>query len=126
MKIVKTASGKQAIKLSKKEWQSIGKKAGWMRESGDIIQFPDSFQKYENSDEVAFSDKELIHYQDIMDFMEDIDKYRFYKGMKDVYKMRYFEEMSIPNISERTGRSEESVKSFIIRLLKELLPQKFN
>tara|TARA_R110000824_G_scaffold148242_3_gene317859 strand:+ start:44304 stop:44543 length:240 start_codon:yes stop_codon:yes gene_type:complete len=29
MKIVKTASGKKQIKMSKKEWQSIGKKAGW-------------------------------------------------------------------------------------------------
>ena len=29
MKITKTASGKQTIKMSKKEWQSIGKKAGW-------------------------------------------------------------------------------------------------
>jgi hypothetical protein len=33
MKIIKTASGKRSIKLSKSEWQSIGKKAGWMKES---------------------------------------------------------------------------------------------
>jgi len=31
MKIIKTASGKNKIKISKSEWQSIGKKAGWMR-----------------------------------------------------------------------------------------------
>jgi len=29
MKITKTASGKQTIKMSKKEWESIGKRAGW-------------------------------------------------------------------------------------------------
>ena len=29
MKIIKTASGKKKIKMSRKEWQSIGKKAGW-------------------------------------------------------------------------------------------------
>ena len=34
MKIVKTASGKQKIKMSKKEWQSIGKKSGWMKTAG--------------------------------------------------------------------------------------------
>ena len=34
MKIVKTASGKQTIKMSKSEWQSIGKKAGWMKTAG--------------------------------------------------------------------------------------------
>jgi len=43
MKLVKTASGKQTIKLSKKEWQSIGKKAGWMKEAqwGQDIGFGD-------------------------------------------------------------------------------------
>ena len=30
MKIIKTASGKKTIKMSKKEWAGIGKKAGWM------------------------------------------------------------------------------------------------
>ena len=29
MKIIKTASGKQQIKISKSEWENIGKKAGW-------------------------------------------------------------------------------------------------
>ena len=33
MKLVKTASGKQTIKMSKSEWQSIGKTAGWMGKS---------------------------------------------------------------------------------------------
>lgn len=31
MKLIKTASGKQTIKISKKEWQSIGKIAGWVQ-----------------------------------------------------------------------------------------------
>ena len=31
MKIIKTASGKKRIKISKKEWKAIGKKAGWMK-----------------------------------------------------------------------------------------------
>ena len=31
MKLIKTASGKKQIKISKKEWQSIGKKAGWTK-----------------------------------------------------------------------------------------------
>ena len=32
MKLIKTANGKR-VKMSKSEWQSIGKKAGWMREA---------------------------------------------------------------------------------------------
>jgi len=33
MKLVKMASGKSVIKMSKSEWQSIGKKAGWLKEA---------------------------------------------------------------------------------------------
>ena len=35
MKIIKTASGKK-LKISKKEWTSIGKKAGWTKEAQEI------------------------------------------------------------------------------------------
>jgi len=34
MKLVKTASGKQTVKLSKKDWTAIGKKAGWIKSAG--------------------------------------------------------------------------------------------
>lgn len=30
MKLIRTASGKKTIKMSKKEWQNIGRTAGWM------------------------------------------------------------------------------------------------
>jgi len=33
MKLVKAASGKQTIKMSKSEWESIGKKSGWMKKA---------------------------------------------------------------------------------------------
>ena len=33
MKIIRTASGKRTIKISKSEWESIGEKHGWMREA---------------------------------------------------------------------------------------------
>jgi hypothetical protein len=36
MKLIKTASGKKAIKLSKSEWETIGKKAGWMKEAREL------------------------------------------------------------------------------------------
>ena len=41
MKITKTASGKQTIKMSKKEWTSIGKKAGWMKKATTFGHIPD-------------------------------------------------------------------------------------
>ena len=33
MKLVKTASGKKKITLSKSEWENIGKQAGWVKEA---------------------------------------------------------------------------------------------
>jgi len=33
MKIIKTASGKKTLKISKSEWQTIGTKAGWVKKA---------------------------------------------------------------------------------------------
>ena len=33
MKLIKTSSGKDQIKMSKKEWMAIGKKAGWTKKA---------------------------------------------------------------------------------------------
>lgn len=38
MKLVKTASGKQQIKISKSEWEGIGKTAGWMKISSSLLE----------------------------------------------------------------------------------------
>ncbi|UCH72084.1 MAG: hypothetical protein JSW62_00610 [Thermoplasmatales archaeon] len=44
MKVIKTANGKK-IKLSKSEWESIGKTAGWMKTADD---YPtDIYEKYQ-------------------------------------------------------------------------------
>jgi len=49
MKLVKTASGKTTIKMSKKEWTDLGKQAGWIKEASnwDAInqEFSQSVQK---------------------------------------------------------------------------------
>ena len=36
MKIIKNASGKQVIKMSKSEWQFMGEKAGWIKEAAGV------------------------------------------------------------------------------------------
>jgi hypothetical protein len=48
MKITKTASGKQTIKISKKEWEEIGKKAGWIGKISELSLQPDLNSKPEN------------------------------------------------------------------------------
>ena len=40
MKIIKTASGKRQIKISKSEWESIGRKSGWTREAAPVAGAP--------------------------------------------------------------------------------------
>ena len=46
MKIIKTASGKSKIKISRSEWQSIGKKAGWMKGAGEDLLNQQSLKDY--------------------------------------------------------------------------------
>jgi len=41
MKIIKTASDKKALKISKKEWSDIGKKSGWIKEASQVDQYLD-------------------------------------------------------------------------------------
>jgi hypothetical protein len=36
MKVTKTASGKQIVKLSKSDWTNFGKKAGWLDDNGEL------------------------------------------------------------------------------------------
>ena len=40
MKVIKTASGKNAIKLSKKEWERIGSEMGWINKESGAFQPP--------------------------------------------------------------------------------------
>ncbi len=44
MKLTKTASGKQTIKMSRKEWTTIGKKAGWVKKAR-YIENVDAYKK---------------------------------------------------------------------------------
>ena len=35
MKIVKNASGEKVVKMSRKEWEDLGKQAGWLKEASE-------------------------------------------------------------------------------------------
>ena len=52
MKLVKTASGKTKIKMSKREWQSLGKKAGWM-DNDDSLKLAEMFDKLRNAIDIV-------------------------------------------------------------------------
>ena len=36
IKLIKKASGEKQIKISRKQWEGIGKKAGWIKEAGPL------------------------------------------------------------------------------------------
>lgn len=57
MKLIKTASGKQRIKISKSEWKAIGKEAGWGNEGLE--------------DESPFGSFERMRYEDEKDRLEE-------------------------------------------------------
>ncbi len=63
MKIVKTAGNKKTIRISKKEWQSIGKKAGWMKKAQDI---PNSLTDQQNVKTIWF----MGSYQDTINELQ--------------------------------------------------------
>jgi hypothetical protein len=47
MKIVRTASGKRTLKISKKEWEALGKQSGWTKEAADPVSTQYDQQKSE-------------------------------------------------------------------------------
>ena len=59
-----------------------------------------------------------------MAFMENIDVYRFSSRIKEIYQMRYSDEMTISQIAEKTGRDESDIISLIEKLLNNLLNKK--
>jgi hypothetical protein len=56
MKVTKTASGKNKIKISRAEWTDLGKKAGWMKKSNlnNFIFFDQNEKEIKPGDTVVF------------------------------------------------------------------------
>ena len=46
MKIVTAENGKKTVRISKSDWETIGKKHGWMRTAMDPQQNLDQFKKW--------------------------------------------------------------------------------
>ena len=60
MKIIKTASGKKSIKISQREWQNIGKTAGWIKTSKRyLVTFYRGFNKPKEIKDIRVDPSEL-------------------------------------------------------------------
>ena len=80
MKVIKTASGNNRIKISKKEWTSIGKKAGWME---DVSDEPSDSEKSIDYDDLAWELNQLrvawrnpINKNDAKNIVDDLGFYK--------------------------------------------------
>lgn len=51
MKIIREASGKTQIKMSKSEWINIGVKSGWMGKTANPDYYDDNFGKWNMGDD---------------------------------------------------------------------------
>lgn len=70
MKLIKTASGKQQIKMSREEWESIGKTAGWDKE-----EVPSSFlSKHEQKALEALREQDALNRKYIDRIYQEIDR----------------------------------------------------
>jgi len=65
MKLIKTASGKKKIKISKREWKSIGKKAGWMKSDKKCKGFPHKGKEcnQDAADGLDYCDECIVEYK---------------------------------------------------------------
>ena len=60
MKIVKQASGKKTIKISKKEWTDLGKQAGWINKQSNQLKKAQQELAEKNKDELLATLKEEL------------------------------------------------------------------
>ena len=87
MKLVKTANGKQTIKMSKKEWQSIGKKAGWMKISRFDHKEPNNYA----TGETPYTDEEYGEVRSIM--KEELPVYNIMEEELSDYKRNLYDQI---------------------------------
>jgi len=75
MKVIKTASGKSKIKISRKEWTDIGKQAGWMGEGEyeDLLKdYSPENKKHYTEKRFQSNDGRMLSYMDV-EALEDPD-----------------------------------------------------
>ena len=82
MKILKTANKKTKIILSKKEWENIGKKAGWNKKIKTAMRLEDNISKdsvavYHRGKEPYFiidgCSKDDLDIQKVKDYLMNVD-----------------------------------------------------
>jgi len=96
MKVIEASNGKKTIKMSKQEWQSIGKKAGWINATaGGQVYLLDKGILYDEDGEEVFNMKMLIKTFDALKAL----------GVKSIPKFNNASEANnfLENIQKETG-----------------------
>ena len=78
MRIVNSSSGKKQVKISRKEWEDIGKTAGWMRQAqeGDLFGLKSTVEKIIeiNTQEFQYKSKIPLQLINLRDNMADSEE----------------------------------------------------
>ena len=107
MKLVKTASGKKKIKISRKEWTDLGKKAGWLSKKAQYDEPSDSNANEKSIDyddllwelgQLGFAWKKPIdklHVMDIVDVLKDAGEVGLERYLKVRHDLPYGDARSV-------------------------------
>jgi len=101
MKLVKKASGKTTIKMSRAEWTNLGKKAGWMNKEANFDQLMEVMIRFEKSVDNAVMDG-----KDINQLLENLKVEIRKNGLEEIFQKHGAPhiEMVIERAKEKAGR----------------------
>ena len=124
MKLVKQASGKKTIKMSRKEWTDLGKKAGWFdpqeeeyRERGARKVYDDREVKLKNDiRDLQRTISEVCH---VMEFNMTDDDMFSYEAIEEYASLPQFQTESEEHM-DRTDSFCRKLRNKLINLYKEL------
>lgn len=104
MKINKKANGKDTVKIAKKDWESIGKKAGWMKQAQEADKGIDRQQEIKEEMDKIMSAVSKIKTEDGMYALNDGTRTKLMSlDNLQKYFAEYFEKYSdqfIPSVNE--------------------------
>lgn len=108
MKLVKTASGKQTVKISKKEWEALGKQAGWMKQanwsSSDPNEGDDSMKQTQIFLKISNALRQLL----------EVPSEKALAVLSNIYKQSYL----LEKLNNPSGEySENPIENFIFTQL---------
>jgi len=123
MKLIKIASGKKIIRISRSEWKSIGKTTGWINAYSDLSStllntLPVTFFKYEDNNKPVYAiDKTNVPLEKTYSALETKVSYRWDKSAKENKASNYSSEVYVMEIIDLA--TNENIEMDVLMSLSE-------